>query len=481
MVGALRRWASRSFVAAAAACLLLSLAAPSTQAQEEEVARPDSFRGEASALVASVELDREALLPVPEVFRFIALDGSGSYGASSQQARASLLFPGNGLILGPSLACGTFGNQFPPEFAPILETCLQYQYPLTVFADSFQPDGTTAGALTLGTPSDPVSGNAVRATAHAAEDSTTTDAVMHDLRVLGLPALGPVALPIPGLELDTSLLTIDAATSRTDQRIVDGALVVEAESTVSGLRMVGGLVRIGSIRSLSRVTDAADGTQTSEASFEVSGVTVGGVPAEITDEGLVLGSPSGGLGPLVQQLQTSVNGLLEALGVKVSVLAVEETVDEATAAVASVGGLLIEMGTDVQGLPTVPGPLGDVDLNGLYRGTIRLGSTAAMGTAASFDDSIIDPPPVPDVGSGFTDPVAAPDFGAGLDLPAAEPAAPPVEGTTPTDRPGLVRSVVDLFGGRLSLLYLSFTLAALALCLVPRLPHCPPGSRAPAP
>lgn len=468
MVGALRRWASRSCVAAAAACLLLSLAAPSSGAQDELAPRPQAFRGEASSLVASVEVDRDALLPVPELFRFIALDGNGSYGSSSQQARASLLYPGNGLILGPNLVCGTFGEQFPPELKPIFDTCLQYQYPLTVFADSFEPDGTTEGALTLGTPSDPVSGHAVRASAHAGEDATTTDAVMHDLRVLGLPALGPVALPIPGLELDASLLTIDAATSRTDQRIVDGTLVVEAASTVSGVRMIGGLVRIGSMRSLSRVTDAADGTQTSEASFEVSGVTVGGVPAEITEEGLVLGSPAGGLGPIVQQLQTSVNGLLEALGVRVSLLGVEETIDEETAAVASAPGILLELGTDVRGLPTVPGPLGDIDLNGLYTGTIRLGSTAAMGTAASFDDSFVVPPlPVPDVAGGFSDPVLAPDTGSGLDLPAPA-AAPPAEEAAPEDGPRLARSIVDLFGGRVALLYLSFTLAALALCLSPR-------------
>ena len=97
-------------------------------------------------------------MPVPDVFNFIALDGSAEYGSSSQQARASLLFPGNGVILGPSLACGTFGGQFPPQFKPILDTCLKYQYPLTVFADSFNPDNSTNGSLAFGTPKNDIQG-----------------------------------------------------------------------------------------------------------------------------------------------------------------------------------------------------------------------------------------------------------------------------------------------------------------------------------
>ena len=99
---------------AAGACLLLAVAAPSP-AQEQDTVPPARGVPRQGVLVQvmSVQVDRKALIPVPELFRFIALDGAGTYESSTRQARASLLFPGNGLILGPSLACGTFGAQFP--------------------------------------------------------------------------------------------------------------------------------------------------------------------------------------------------------------------------------------------------------------------------------------------------------------------------------------------------------------------------------
>ena len=51
--------------------------------------------------------------PSRDVFRFIALDGESAYETDLQTARASLFFPGNGLIQGPNLACGTFGWSVP--------------------------------------------------------------------------------------------------------------------------------------------------------------------------------------------------------------------------------------------------------------------------------------------------------------------------------------------------------------------------------
>jgi hypothetical protein len=469
-----RRSARRACLVAAAACLLLALFAPTSPAQEDDtIPRPEVFRGAASSRAASVAADRDALLPVPDLFRFIALDGFGMYESSTRQARASLLFPGNGLILGPSLVCGTFGAQFPAEFKPVLDTCLQYKYPLTVFADDFAPDGASSGSLAFGAPDDPLSGNAVRAAAHAGEDAVTTDAEMQDLRVLGLPALGSVSplLASLGVEtIDASLFTVDSATSRTNQRIVRGSLVVDAEATLSGISMIGGLVRIGSLRSESHVTDDAHGKRTADAMFEVNGVTVGGVPAQITEEGLVLGTPAGGLGPLVDQLQAQLNELLRALNLTVTVLGAEESTDDEGSAVASVGGLLIEFSAPVDGLPAVPGPLGDLDLNGAYAGSLQLGATAARGAAFSFDpDAVSEPSADP----GF-DPGSSFDGGAGgdlslPDLPAA-PSTPPASPDGPSaSPPQLTRALEDLFGDRLGLVYLSLMFAVLGLCIAPRL------------
>ncbi|MEY2425478.1 MAG: hypothetical protein QOI61_1050, partial [Actinomycetota bacterium] len=255
MGGTWRRQTRRVCFAVAATCLVLAFIAPTAgAAEEDDVVRPSVWGGDAQSLAVSIELNRDALLPVPELFKFIALDTASTYGSSSQAARASLVFPGNGAILGPSLACGTFGGQFPPEFKPILDTCLKYQYPLTVFADEFDPDSSTNGSLAFGTPKNDIALNATTARAHAAIDGSNSDAVVQDLRVLGIPPFGPLALPgSEPLKLDTSIVDIDSATSRTDQRIVAGGLVTKARATLSGVKLIGGLIRIGSLVSESTV------------------------------------------------------------------------------------------------------------------------------------------------------------------------------------------------------------------------------------
>ena len=478
MWGAVWRRARLLCVVSAVVCLLLAIGVPASSAQDDEVPPPEVFRGAASSQVVSVKVDRAGLLPVPDLFKFVALDGVSTFESSFREARSSLLFPGNGLILGPSLACGTFGAQFPEQFKPILDTCLQYKYPLTVFADDFEPQGSTAGTLRLGEPADTISGNAVGATARVAEDAVVTDAVLQDLSVLGVPPFGAVRLPIPGLEMDSSLLTVDTATSRTSQRIVQGGLVTDAKASLSGIRMLGGLIQIESLVSRSHVTDDAQGKRTAVPSLVVTGVTVGGQPAKITDKGLVLG-PSGAASPLDQQAQSQINGALETLGVKITILESDQSLDANDAAVANVGGLLIEFGVDVQGLPTtpklpIPGfPNTEADPNGLYVGSIQLGATGVLGSAVNYGVDLPDPDaetPIVDDGffelpsDGFDpDVVASPPF---TDSPGSGAISntPNVTGGAPQ----LARSIGGAFGDRLGLLYLSLMFAVLACCITPR-------------
>ena len=458
---------SRASFTAAAVCLLLLALASTSLGQEDDggAPRPEVFRGSASALAVSVQVDRDALLPINDLFKFTVVEGTSAYESSNQSARSSLFFPGNGLIIGPNLLCGTFGGAFPPEFKPVLDLCLQYRYPLTVFADELTPDGQTAGSLQLGTATDPVSGNAIRATAHAAPDGARTDSAVQDLRVLGLPAIGPVIPIVPGLTLDTSIVKVDSATARTDQRIVDGSLVIDASSTISGVQLVGGLVRIGSIRSESHVTDDAKGKRTATSDLEVSGVTVAGIPSQITEDGLVIGSPSGGLGPIVQQLQSQLNELLRALGLKVTLIGATADPEAEGGAVASADGLLIELSQTVTGLPTVPGPLGEIDPNGTFVGSVLLGQSAARGAAFAIDPDA----PVPS-DEGSTDVGFDATTGGDVsfpDLPEASPEGPTVERPSPTG-PATPRSIGDIFDDRLGLLYLALAFTALGLCITPR-------------
>jgi hypothetical protein len=429
-----------------------------------------------------VNVNRDALLPVDGIFRFVALDGDSVYETDLQTARASLLYPGEGVLQGPNLACGTFGAQFPPEFKPVLDACVSFRYPLTVRADASKADAATDGAATLGKPTDPVSVNAVGASAHADLSGSRTSSQMSDLRVLGLPGVDLTSvLPIDQLKTDPTVLRVEDATSRTDQKIdAAGALVVTAQSKLSGVSLVGGLVKIGSIVSTSTATDDGHGKRRAVADVEVSGVTVAGFPAQITEDGLVVGSPSG-TGPIKQQVQQAANQLLATLGVRISLLDNAETTDDGTGlARAQAPGLLVEVATRADGIPPVPGPLGDIDLSGEYVGTIQLGASGATAGSSNFEDEVIPPPPVD---SAFDTPVDAGFVPADSGVVSPEP-TPTIAPPPPTEAPSqpsqqLLRRVVDKFGGRMGMLYLAFGLSVLGLCLVPRftLPARLPGLR----
>lgn len=468
---------SQVLAASGLVCLLLAVLGPTPRhadAQDTATPRPDVFRSSASSLVAQAFLDRDALLPVPDLFRFIALEGSGTYETSNQTARASLFFPGNGVVSGPGLVCGTFGREFPPEFKPIFDACTGFQFPLSVRADSLQPDSSSTGATQLGSPGDPVSGEAIRAVAHAADDAATSDAAMSSLRVVGLPGIGPLdtVLPLEDVpDLDDTVLTIESATSRTSQRIDEtGTLVLRAKSTLSGIRLIGGLVEIGSLQSVASVTDDGRGAVTHDTELEIGGVTVGGIPARITDNGLEIGSTSGALGPLADQLTQLVSGL----GIKVTMLEVGEGVDEEGSAFARVGGLLVEFELDVRGLPILPGPIGDIDPNGLYQGSIALAQAGVTGQAAHIDVPEFVPAPVPDVG-GVPPIITPPDsFNPDVTTEVPPTTSPPPEQddelAAPENSQELIRvsAFEHLIEGRLRLVYVAFALVTLAVCVAPR-------------
>lgn len=127
-------------------------------------------------------------------------------------------------------------------------------------------------------------------------------------------------------------------------------------------------------------------------------------------------------------------------------------------------GLLIEFSTPLAGLPPVPGPLGDIDVNGAYGVRLQVGTSGVRGYADTFgadsDDGGTDgsftSPPFDSGGGSF------PDLGGPS---ATGGSAPPATAV----RPGVQGSISNHWGDRLGLLYLSFTLGALALCLTPRL------------
>jgi hypothetical protein len=473
---------------------LASLAVFASEAGAQDAAPelPDSFAAAASAQAIGIAAITPALVPVEGLFDLGFVEGRGTYERSNQEGRASVFYPGSGIVTGPSLLCGTFlGPEIPPEgeplFGPVIRSCLQYQYPLSVTVDPLVPDAATEGGLQLGELSDPISFGAVGARAHAGEDATTTEAEVADLRVLGLPALGSVAplfdllsLPAP----DATLASVESVRATTDQRIVDGALVADANATVTGLRVVGGLVRIGSIVSHSRIEVRAGEEPVVTTDLEVSGVELAGQPAQITEDGAVVGTtaPSG---PLLQQLLSGVVDAVQDTGLRITVLP-EEQGESGGIPFAGVGGVVVEFTTPLDGLPPVPGPTGDADLNGDYGIRLQIGTTGVRGFADAFGASspITRPPAATGVGQAGT-PSSGGGAGGGSGGPTGGASTPPPTAAPPTTAAPVADAAPtsfldDLFAERLAFLYLSFTLTAMALCLAPRLslPARLPSSRA---
>jgi hypothetical protein len=140
---------------------------------------------------------------------------------------------------------------------------------------------------------------------------------------------------------------------------------------------------------------------------------------------------------------------------------------------AGVGGLLVEFSTPLAGLPPLPGPLGDIDVNGAYGVRLQIGTTGVRGFADAFGRStpITTPPSGSGGGGGGASTGGTPTGGGGgggggvVAAPTTAASAPP---TTAAAEPEPAGFLEDLFAERLGFLYLSFTLAALALCLAPR-------------
>ena len=473
MRGSRRSWVRRACFGAAALFGLLALVPTPSSAQEETGgARPELFQGHAESIGVVGEFNRDALLPGEDLFRFIALDGLGDYEPSVQKARAALFYPGNGVVSGPNLACGTFGGEFPEPFQPIVDQCLKYKFPLIAESDSFDDESSATGSVALGSPGDTVSGSGARATSRANEAGAITDAVVNDLEVLGLPDPGSLVPDLSDIDVDAAVLRIDSMASRTRQEIVQGSLVTRAESTMSGVRLIGGILQIGNLSSVSKVTDDGQGRRTATADLDISGVRVAGMPARITDKGLVLESSSGS-GPLAQQQQAAVNEFIQELGLEVRVLPFEADEDREGVGAASVGGLQVDFVRDVDGLPPLPGPppLGELDPNGQYTGSFLFAPTSVLGLAATFPVEAI--PEVP-VDPGIIDPgVTGGSFGESVSSPGdvAMPSSPDApEAPTAAERRALrARLLGGLFDDRIAMAYLGMVFAVLGLVLVPRL------------
>jgi hypothetical protein len=361
-----------------------------------------------------------------------------------------------------------------------------------VSADPNHPDARVQTSQSLGGGGAPVALTTVSALAHYGTDrkSVNSDSAVNSIDVAGGPTASSAALgfrrqatllskgPLAAAAVkptaaDNSAIHVDSAVAHTKQTYdTEGALLVTADAALKGVSLAGGMVHIDSITATSTSRNDGQAITSHEEHLTLGGVTAGGSPAAIDETGVHLASNSVGAGPLNDALAAA----LGQAGISIKVLSSEGSV---------VPGDPKTVKSQVQGvLFHAEQYLAIPNATDTYFTTVSLGSAATVATATSERGSL---PPAEEGGIGGVDQGTAaipgtPGTPASFDPGTpGTPSTPSVATNTRTRRPTTVlgnRSVLgqleaDLVGAlishRFEILYLSFTLAFIGVCLSSRL------------
>jgi hypothetical protein len=242
---------------------------------------------------------------------------SDNYGPTGT-ALASTLYPGAVLSnVGPQLALLVPGVPLPPVPAwPIEALSLYPQTPNTASSDE-------PGVTMESNASD--DGNTATASIGNADPNTTGTGGASN------PGLPPITLPLLGggssstdvLGATSSILGIQALSSSSSSIATGGTAVAKGTAIVTGLSLLGGLIYLGTVTSTATAT--SDGNNaTLTGSTTVTGASIDGVDITIDSDGIhAIGSGSGAI-PL-----SSLNGLLNTLGITLSVTKATDVVNGA--------------------------------------------------------------------------------------------------------------------------------------------------------
>jgi hypothetical protein len=117
---------------------------------------------------------------------------------------------------------------------------------------------------------------------------------------------------------DGSPITMQGGMSSSDGELgADGSVVTKAVAAATGIAIGGGAVTIGSATTIAVTTVPARGQPTTELKVNLTGVQVGGVPAELTDQGLRI-SDQVPVGPAQLAAFNAATAQLAAAGITVS-------------------------------------------------------------------------------------------------------------------------------------------------------------------
>ena len=217
--------------------------------------------------------------------------------------------------------------------------------------------------------------------------------------------------------------TFGPSRARTKSFLEGGKGIAEASSVVEKISLAGGVVKIDSVTSTAKAL--TDGTKASgEAATVVSGMTIGGQPATIGEDGLTIGESDQPLNAVANQIAKQAlaqSGVEMVLGAPVKEL-------EGSSAVVSAPSLVITWESEggifgfvvggaraaVAGSPALDdAALGDVDLGDTPAAPVEApgGGTATLdetGAGSGGGDT-----PVSDVPAGGGEPQLAPPSDAG--------------------------------------------------------------------
>jgi hypothetical protein len=374
---------SRSCFVAAGVALIVAVAPVGANAQSAP-GKPKVFSTTTTAAAVDYVPDQQGgLTPIKDTFHMRFLTGVSSMSSSNgPAARATLADPGNGVTQGPANGCpavpgaeegvaqgiidgggGFIGNPLMQaiiasnkELQPLYDTCTTATWPFAAQADNFNPDKTTDGSIGFGSPSSQLDGEGGTASAHVTKDGTSfTDATMSGLKIAPVPGGSPAGIPLPpqvsaaiiaangGQPLDASLFSVGSIQSTTLNDFEGAAAVSHAESRLTGVRLIGGLMTIDSITSIADVHFTVDGDAVGTSSTTVQGAKVLGKPVTIDDKGV---HPDG---------NSSVD-VLQASGLSIHLVGATNGPDDKGFMTAGSEGLQIDYSRDVETGATLPPP-----------------------------------------------------------------------------------------------------------------------------
>src|SRR4051812_12461715 len=190
--------AAALLVVTAAAAPVIAKAAPN----DPDADRPIVWSGTASASAIHVNADRsQGILPLKDVFFASFPEAESDWDNGTNNARASLLFPGPAGVVAVGTICEQvlplmFGpGAIPIPASPTFDAVCRPAptFPLTTQADNAKADARTDGSTVIGSgfPLTLVTSSAI---AHADRDSVYSDTVVGAFNVVGTSAVPPASM-----------------------------------------------------------------------------------------------------------------------------------------------------------------------------------------------------------------------------------------------------------------------------------------------